>query len=388
MSLLVGILSWVGALGAACGIGYYLLCLRGARSFCRDAAVPLPEFTPPVSILKPLRGTDPDIYEAFRSHCIQDYPEYEMIFGVSDAADPAVPLVERLQREFPERQIKLVVCAQSLGANRKVSNLIQMLAVARHQFLLVNDSDIRVPENYLRRVIAPMESPDVGLVTCLYRGHPGKSVGSKLEAIGIATEFHPGVLAARALEGDIRFALGSTLAFSRVALKTIGGLETLVDYLADDYELGHRISEKGFRVVLSDIIVDTHVPEYSFGAFFEHQLRWARSTRHSRKWGYAGLVLTFAVPWAALAVLATRGALWSWLLLAGATALRCAVALRVGVRLLRDPHLLRDLWLLPLRDIVALLVWIGSYAGHNVAWRGDQFVLRDGKLLPAQENAK
>src|SRR5206468_10646034 len=131
-----------------------------------------------------------------------------------------------------------------------------------------------------------------------------------------------------------------------------------------------------------DIIVDTHVPEYSFGSFFEHQLRWARSTRDSRKWGYAGLVLTFAVPWAVLAVLAARGAVWSWLLLGGAAALRYGVALRVGVQLLRDPHLLRDLWLLPLRDVIALLVWIGSYSGHTVAWRGDQFVLRDGKLIP------
>src|SRR5436305_7126462 len=155
--------------GTASGLAYYLLCLWGARSFLRAARVPLPVFTPPVSILKPLRGTDPEIYASFRSHCVQDYPEYEIVFGVGDASDPAAPLVEQLQREFPARAIKLVVCPQVLGTNMKVSNLIQMLGVARYDTLLVNDSDIRVPTDYLRRVVAPLESPDVGVVTCMYR---------------------------------------------------------------------------------------------------------------------------------------------------------------------------------------------------------------------------
>lgn len=384
MMWLFKLLEWMGIAGTACGLGYYVLCLWGARAFRRDSAAPLPVFTPPVSILKPLRGTDPDLYASFRSHCLQDYPQFEIIFGVSDPQDAAVPLVERLQREFPERDIRLVVCPAVLGTNLKVSNLVQMLAAARYDYLLVNDSDIKVPHDYLRRVIAPMESPDVGLVTCMYRGLAGPSLGSRLEAIGITTEFHPGVLAARQLEGGIRFALGSTLAFSRVALRAIGGLPTLVDYLADDYELGKRIAAQGFRVLLSDVVVDTHVPQYSFVRFFEHQLRWARSTRHSRRWGYTGVVLTFAPPWALLAVIGARGALWSWLLLAAALVLRFAVALEVGLRVLHDRQLLRDLWLLPLRDPIALLVWIGSYTGHTVAWRGDQFVLRDGKIIPAR----
>src|SRR5258706_2712453 len=189
------VLHWavvVAAAGAGCGIGYYLLCLWGAGSFLRESRAPLPVFTPPVSILKPLRGTDPDIYESFRSHCVQDYPEYEIIFGVGDAHDAAVPLVEQLQREFPRLAIRLVVCPQVLGTNMKVSNLIQMLGVARYDHLLVNDSDIRVPADYLRRVIAPLESPDVGVVTCMYRGLAGRTLGSRLEAIGISTEFHAG----------------------------------------------------------------------------------------------------------------------------------------------------------------------------------------------------
>jgi len=373
----------ITVVGTACGLGYYCLCLLGARSFRRDSRQPWPEFTPPVSILKPLRGTDPDIYESFRSHCVQDYPHYEIIFGVHALDDPVVALVKQLQAEFPDQSIRLVVCSDTLGTNGKVSSLIQMLAVAQHEYLLINDSDIRVPRDYLRRVIAPLESPDVGLVTCMYRGQASETLGSRLEAVGISTEFHPGVLSARQLEGEIRFALGSTLAMSRPALKAIGGLEPLVDYLADDYEIGLRIASKGFRVILSDVVVDTHLPPYSLGHFFSHQMRWARSTRHSRQWGYLGLVLTFALPWAALAVLAAGGAIWSWSLLLATVLLRYAVAFEIGLHVLDDRQLLGLWWLIPFRDLVAVAVWAGSYAGQTVSWRGHHFVLRDGKLHEA-----
>jgi ceramide glucosyltransferase len=359
------------------------LCLWGAISFRRASGRRLPNFAPPVSILKPLRGTDPEIYESFRSHCLQNYSEYEIIFGVSDASDDAVPLVEQLRREFPERNIRLMVCPEVLGANMKVSNLIQMLAEAQHEYVIVNDSDIRVPRDYLQRVMAPFAASDVGVVTCMYRGQASATLGSKLEAIGISTEFHPGVLAARQLEGGIHFALGSTLAFSRKSLAAIGGLEPLVDYLADDFELGRRVSDVGFRVELSPVVVDTHLPAYSFAEFFEHQLRWARSTRHSRRLAYTGVVVTFAIPWAIASALLSRGASWAWLLLAGACASRVAVALTVGWGILRDPQVLRELWLVPFRDLIGLVIWIGSYTGHTVAWRGDQFVLKDGKLRPA-----
>src|SRR5581483_11118884 len=378
-------LQFLAVVCTSCGVGYYVLCLWGARRFRRYWAAQKVSgaFTPPVSILKPLRGTDPDIYQSFRSHCLQDYPEYEIIFGVSDPGDDAVPLVHRLMREFPGRAIKLVVCPQVLGTNLKVSNLIQMLEQARHPYLVINDSDIRVPADYLRRIMAPLVSPKTGLVTCMYRGHASATLGSRLEAVGISTDFHAGVLAARQLEGSVRFALGSTMALSREALPAIGGFESLVDYLADDYELGRRVAASGRSVALSDVVVDTHLPEYSFSEFLQHQLRWARSTRHSRRGGYAGLLLTFAVPWALLAVAAAHDALWSWLLLLGALLFRLAVAFEVGAGVLQDRSLVRDFWLIPLRDIIAVFVWIASYTGHTVAWRGDQFVLRDGKLHPA-----
>lgn len=388
--LAVNIIAGIGAAGAACGIGYYCLCLTGVVSFRRTHSErgrpePRRQPVPPVSVLKPLKGTDPEIFESFRSHCIQDYGEYELIFGVSDAHDPAIPLVERLQRDFPDRAIKLIFCREALGTNMKVSNLIQMLPQARYEHVIVNDSDICVPRDYLRQIMAPFAEPNVGMVTCMYRGQApqngGSTLGAKLEALGISTEFHAGVLAARKLEGGVSFALGSTLAFTRTALEAMGGLWPLVDYLADDFELGLRIANAGYRVELSPVVVDTHVPAYSLSAFFRHQLRWARSTRHSRKHGWAGVCLTFALPWALLALVAARGAAWSWALLASAAAMRLAVAFAVGWKVLSDRQVLRWWYLVPLRDFVALAVWVASYTGDTVAWRGDEFILKDGKLF-------
>jgi ceramide glucosyltransferase len=368
---------------AVCGMGFFVLCLLSARAFLRHSREPHPEFTPPVSILKPLRGVDPQMYESFRSHCLQDYPEHEIIFGVGDPDDPAVEAVHRLMREFPQRQIQLVVCPQVLGNNRKVSNLVQMLAQAKYGHILINDSDILVTPDYLRRVMAPFARPQVGMVTCPYRGIAANTLGSRLESLGISTDFIAGVLAARQIEGGIHFALGSTLAMSRSALEAIGGLQPLVDFLADDFELGFRIAKAGHEVVLADVVVETHLPAYSFRHFFEHQMRWARSTRDSRKWGYVGLLFTFGLPWAIFAVLLSGAAWWSWLVLAGAALLRAAVALQVGLGVVHDRAVWKHLWLLPLRDLVAFWVFFASFADHKVHWRGDIFILENGKIRPA-----
>jgi len=370
---------------ALCGMGFYVLCLWSAHAFRRLSRKKLAAFTPPVSILKPLRGVDPQMYESFRSHCIQDYPEYEIIFGVSEADDPAVEAVHRLMREFPNCQVQLVVCPNILGNNRKTSNLVQMLSQAQYDHLLINDSDIFVPPDYLQRVMAPFAGENVGMVTCPYRGIAADTLGSKLESLGISTDFIAGVLAARQVEGGIHFALGSTLAISRAALNAIGGLRPLVDYLADDFELGCRVSKSGFEVVLTDVVVETHLPAYSFRGFFEHQLRWARSTRDSRRMGYIGLLLTFGLPWSILAVVLSAGAWWSWFVLAAAALLRMAVALEVGLGVVHDRAVWRHLWLIPLRDLIAFWVWFASFANNKVHWRGDIFVLEDGKIRPAHE---
>jgi ceramide glucosyltransferase len=366
---------------ALCGMGFYALCLWSARVFLRDGRKSAPAFTPPVSILKPLRGVDPQMYESFRSHCVQEYPEYEIIFGVGEADDPAVEAVHQLMREFPRCKIQLVVCPQVLGTNRKTSNLVQMLPHAAYDHVLVNDSDIYVTPDYLQRVMAPFASSRVGMVTCPYRGIAANTLGSKLESVGISTDFIAGVLAARQIENGIHFALGSTLAISRPALEVIGGLEPLVDYLADDFELGSRVAHAGFEVVLVDVVVETHLPHYSFRQFFEHQMRWARSTRDSRRRGYLGILLTFGLPWAIICVLLSGGGLWwSWALLAAAVTLRAAVAVQVGVGVVHDRSVWRHLWLVPLRDLIAFWVWFASFAGHQVHWRGEVFILEDGKI--------
>jgi ceramide glucosyltransferase len=381
--------------GCVSSFFYYLFCLWSAVSFlsARDAgksvrttqpistqpspASPLP----PVSILKPLKGVDPHIYESFRSHCLQDYPEYEIIFGVSDPNDPAVASVKQLQGEFPQRAIRLVVCAETLGPNVKVSNLEQMLQTARHDYLIINDSDIRIEPDYLRCVIAPLCTEEVGMVTCLYRGVAEPTFGSRLESLGISTDFCAGVLVARQLEGGLHFGLGSTLAFRRADLGRIGGFRSIVEFLADDYELGRRIAALGLRVVLSDVVVETHLPAYDLNGFLAHQIRWARGVRDSRMGGYVGLVSTFGLMWALLNLIAAHGAAWSWRVLGGVVLLRLAVAFVVGRRVLRDRALLRNLWLLPLRDLIAVGVWLVSFFGHVVMWRGERFELKNGRLI-------
>ena len=381
------LLEAVAAMGTICSLAFYFLSALGLASFLRDRRKkldqpPLPDSQlPAVSILKPLKGVDPAAWESFCSHCEQDYPQFQLIFGISDPCDPAAEVVRKLQTKYPNLSIELIVCERIVGANIKVSNLAQMLPTARHEILLVNDSDIRVPADYLRKVMTPLADPGVGMVTCLYRGIPGHTLGSRLESLGISTDFAAGVLAARFLEGGIRFGLGSTLAFRRADLHAIGGFETLVDYLADDYELGKRIAGLGRRVVLSEVVVDTLLPAYDLKAFFEHQLRWGRAIRASRRWGYFGLVFTFGLPWAVLTVLAAEGAPWAWGLLVTTLLLRLTVALVVGRGVLGDRQLPGLLSLIPLRDAIAVLVWAASFASNTVVWRGESFVLKHGKLI-------
>ena len=418
-------LSYFFAVLAICGLSYQFLVIAGIVKFCRlprlqpesDGATPgrdEPEM-PPISILKPLRGADPRMYKAFRSHCLQDYPAFEIIFGVAEASDPAVVEVERLRREFPSRRIHLLVCPESLGTNRKVSTLAQLLPLARYDLLLINDSDILVPPGYLRQIAAGFAARGAaggrtGMVTALYRaaGNPnkpttglsgtpadnpnkptaglsgtpvaGSTLASRLEALTIATDFAGGVLSAYALEGRLSFGLGSTLAVRREALEAIGSLSPLLDYAADDYELGNRIARAGFDVVLAPLVVETALPGASFGEMFQHQLRWARTIRDRRPLGYVGFGITHVVPWALLACFCSGLSGWSLGLLAMAALLRFAVAAALCTSVLHDEAADLDLWLLPLRDVVALMVWITSFAGNTVVWRGERFRISEGKL--------
>jgi ceramide glucosyltransferase len=374
------------------GMGYFLAATLAARVFLTARRAPLAAFAPGVSVLKSLKGMDPGMMEAFRSHCRQSYRgEFELLFGVSSLDDPAVAAVAELQAEFPRLSIRLVECPLRLGTNGKVSTLVQLSAYARHDFLLINDSDITVSPRYLERVMACFAPaaefggarkapPEVGLVTALYRGRAHGTLASRLEALGIATDFQAGVLLSMWIEGGLRYGLGSTLAVSREALDRIGGLLPLADHLADDYELGYRVARAGYRVALSSEVVETGVPAYDWRGFADHQLRWSRTVRDARPWGYAGLVFTHGLGWAVLNVIASGASPLSLWLLGLSFFLRLAQAMTVGAEVLGDHQVLANLWLLPLRDVVAMGVWAAGFAGNTIVWRGERFVLKDGKL--------
>jgi ceramide glucosyltransferase len=372
-----------------------LLALTGARQFGHDcrriaaAQANAPGFAPDVSILKPVKGVDARMYAGLASHCRQQYAgRFEILFGVGSADDPAVEEIARLRREFPQCDIRLIVCPQRLGTSGKVSNLIQMLPEAKYEYLLINDSDIHVSPRYLTRVMARFGGERVGMVTALYRGRTAAegealTLWARLEALAISTDFAAGVLAARRLEDGIHFGLGSTLAMSRAALAAAGGLEPLVDSLADDYELGARIAQAGFHVELCGEVVETAVPAYGLRGFCQHQLRWARTLRDARRWGYLGLGITYCIPWAVLNCVASGFALWSFTLLSLVVLARVAVALSVGIGVLGDAQVLRDIWLLLLRDFFGLGFWAWSFASDTIVWRGERFRLHNGKISRA-----
>jgi ceramide glucosyltransferase len=380
------------------GMGYFLAALVAACVFLASRRATQASFSPGVSILKSLKGIDPGMMEAFRSHCRQNYSgDVELLFGVSSLNDPAAAAVEQLKKEFPALTIQLVRCPTSLGTNGKVSTLVQLETQARYNFILINDSDISVSPSYLERVMACFPSPDnfssiapdqvqaqqeVGMVTALYRGRAHGTLASRLEALGIATDFQAGVLLSRMIEGGLHFGLGSTLAVSRKALEKVGGLSPLVDHLADDYELGARFHRAGYRVVLSPEVVETAIPAYTWRGFFDHQLRWARTVRDARPWGYAGLLFTHGFALALLNVLASGLSPLSLWLLGLSFFLRLALAMMVGTQLLGDRRVLPNLWLLPLRDLVAMGVWIAGFAGNTIVWRGERFLLKGGRLEP------
>ncbi|MGA2535240.1 MAG: bacteriohopanetetrol glucosamine biosynthesis glycosyltransferase HpnI [Terracidiphilus sp.] len=380
------------------GMGYFVAALVAAQVFLVSRRAGPAGYAPGVSILKSLKGLDPGMMDAFRSHCRQVYAgRYELLFGVSSLDDAAAAAVEQLKQEFPEHSIRLIQCPLQLGSNGKVSTLIQLVSHARHPYLLINDSDITVSPRYLERVMAGFaptriatasqagKTPaEVGLVTALYRGRAHATLASRLEALGIATDFQAGVLLSRMIEGGLHYGLGSTLAVSRAALEKIGGLEVLVDHLADDYELGARVDRAGYRVVLSAEVVETAIPAYNWRGFVDHQLRWARTVRDARPWGYAGLIFTHGLAWALLNLVASGLSPVSVWLLGLSFFLRLAVAMTVGALVLRDHQVLPNLWLLPLRDAIAMGIWAVGFAGDTIVWRGQRFQLKKGKLIPIE----
>ena len=361
------------AIPAVLAAAYYCLAILAAATWRGQAGSPATRFQPPLSILKPVHGRDPRFYAAIRSHATQDYPEFELLFGVSDPNDPSLDDIVQLQREFPARRIEIVV-APTDAPNKKVGVMAELARRARYDLLLVNDSDIVVEPGYFRAVTAPLEDPAIGLVTCLYRA-AADSWAARFEALGIATEFAPSVLVARLLN-VAEFALGSTMVFRASSLQRIGGFAAIANYVADDYQLGRRISELGLRIEFAPVVVETDLGGESWGSTWRHQLRWSRTIRVSRSSGYYGYVVTHATLWGIVALCAHQ-----WWAGAAALGLRMIAGVWVGSAILHDRKTARDFWLIPLRDLFGFAVWVGGLYGDKVQWRDRTLKLHpDGRI--------
>jgi ceramide glucosyltransferase len=366
---------------ALASFAYYVVATVAALRFFRrrDAASVSSDFTPPISILKPIYGLDRETYENYASFCAQDYPDYEILFCVSDDQDPAIPMIQQLARDFPQRRIHLLIGSELLGVSDKVNKLCRMAREAQHEILAVSDSDVRVEPEYLRAIAAPFRDPAVGAVTCLYRGLTDGSLAANLEAIGNSTDFAAGVLVAW-LFAPVNFTLGATMATTKKCLAEIGGFESLVDHFSDDYELGNRIAARGHRVELITFPVSIVYPHQTLADAFRHQLRWNVSIRFSRPAGHLGLIFTQALPLGLLAAIFAPSAACAISLLLSYLLLRGISAWVVGVYGMRDAGVRRHLELLPLRDAFAFIVWVASFFPQRIHWR--EFYVRDKRLVP------
>ncbi len=370
----VSILNCLIVLASGAAIAGLLQALAGSllvARFARKRTSPAGEL-PPITVLKPLHGDEPLLEPALASICVQDYPEWQVVFGVQRADDPAIAVVDRLRQRFPDRDLVLVVDPTSHGPNRKVGNLMNMLPSARHDILVIADSDLHVRPDYLRRLMAALAEPGTGLATTLYAGLPARPrLPALLGATQITHGFLPSALLARWL--GRRDCLGATMCLDRRMLARIGGFEALVQHLADDNVLGQRVRQAGFGVALADTMPVTTVPETTLRALFRHELRWARTIRALEPVGFAASVLQYGLFWALMTVILTGGAGWSWSLFLLSWAMRAAAARGIDRALAAELGMLAfrcPVWLLPLRDLLSVVVFLTSHAGTTVDWRG------------------
>jgi ceramide glucosyltransferase len=363
---------------------YYAMAAIVARRFAaRHIDVRSDAPAPPFSILKPVRGLDSDAYERYATFCVQNYPEYEVLFGVAENDDPAVPVIRQIIENLPTRRIRLITPIPEAGPNAKVSILCRLAREARHDLLVVADADVAAPSSLLRSIADRFTDPHVGIVTCLYRGDPaGHGVAPALEALGISTEFIPGVLVAERLEG-LRFALGATMAARRACVDQLGGFEALLDYCADDFELGCRVARLGYEVRLANAVVTTVCADEGVRRLFRHQLRWAVTQRQSRPWGWtARTFVTQGLPWSIAAALVSPSYIAAAAYFAGYAVLRFAAAWTIGANVLDDPTVRRRWWLLPAYDAFSCVVSMAALVTNRIEWRGRRFTLTRGRLVP------
>jgi ceramide glucosyltransferase len=363
---------------------YIVATIAALRFFTRERAKNLPDFTPPVSILKPVHGVDFASYENFASFCTQDYPAYEILFCVNELSDPAIAVIQEIMADFPDRPIRILSGAAQLGSNRKINNLVLLAREAHHEILVQSDGDVRVSPNYLREVVAPFRDSSVGVVSCLYRGIAQENLWAQLEAVGAASDFMAGAIVASGKKG-VTFALGASVTTTKTWLAKIGGYEMLANLLADDYEIGNRVHKAGGKVLLSREAVSTMYPAQTPHSFWEHQVRWSRTVRLVRPASFLGLLFTHGLTLALLAAAVAPAAWISAAYLAAYLVFRLTMAWVAGVWGLRDDVLRRKLWLVPLRDLIYFAVWLAAFTSNRIQWRGQEFVLRDGQMFQAQQ---
>ena len=363
----------------SCSVFVALAGLAAVRFHRRKAATIPARSMPPVTLLKPLCGVEPNLRENLESFFRQDYPRFELVFGTRNAADPALHEVRDLQKKYPHVRVKIVFSGEPRRPNAKVCSLQAMYAVASHDFIVISDSDVRVTSDYVHQVVSPLLDANVGLVTCLYRGVPTGGLWTRLEALGMSVEMTSGVLVADLLEG-MKFALGPTMATRRDVLQKTGGLATLADYCADDYVLGRQVHDAGFAVVLSTYVVDHVIINRAPRASFAHQVRWMKSTRFSRSMGHIGTGLTFAMPFGLLALAAglLNGLYLGVLMFAYAVLNRMLLSVIAGWTVVGDRNALRYAWLYPVRDAMGFVFWAASFFGRTIAWRADRYRLEPG----------
>ncbi len=363
---------------------YYCYAIYSAIVFSIEAHHNEYNFHPPVTILKPICGLERDIYENLASCCQQNYPVYQIIFCVHSSQDLAINVVKQIIADFPAQDIQLVVCAHTVGINLKVSNLANGAYQAKHNILLIADSDIRVGKDYLQRVIQPFQDESVGVVTCLYRSL-AKGWIETLEAIGTACQLHATSLAEKELEG-MKSAFGSTVAIRKNVLKAVGGFEAIADYLADDFQLGYLPAKAGYKVVLCDYIVEHVLSAKTVLDSIHRQIRWLQCVRVSGFWSYLGLIFTYGNVISLILLVFTHMSLIILLAVTITWLTRFIMGWYIGAKILDDASAKKYLWLIPLWDFISFIIWCYCFFCNTIEWRGLRFMLiKNGKMLPLQK---
>lgn len=367
---------------------YYLLAIFSAWRFFRRKPAVVSEFAPPLSILKPVRGLDPDAYENFASFCRQDYPaDYEIIFCIGASDRAVIPVIEKLKQDFPERTIRLLFGAgEPAAVNDKVAKLARLASEARYEYLVISDSDVRVRPDYLRSIVAPLANPQVGAVTCFYVSTGEKSFADDLHTIGMVSDFYAGLLVARQLDG-VRFALGTTIATTRTRLASFGGYRSIQNRPADDLLVGRLIAEQGYQVELLPYTIEAVSDYQSMRELLHKRMRWLVVMRHMRPWGHFGLVFTHGLPWTIAAVCVWPGSLDLIVYLGLYLLLRFTMTWMIGIWGLKRRVLWAKMPLVVVWDALATLMWLVSFLRSSIRWRGGEYYIRNGILISAAENA-